>query len=262
MSEIQDVETVMFKERMQAVQAYPHLTCIDPTGMVRLAVSDFEPFEGEFPPIPYLTIHMCTKHIGRIRRIGNGQHLAGVMRPGTIGIAMPNSRAEGSWTRMQMLTIGVDLDRLLRQVPEHTIDINHLYLSASTLHNDSLLTSVMTAIWRDAEAHGLSTLFFEHGLMLILKWLSTCQLKTISNRTSRPLTGERLARVLALMEERIDTNVQLLELAQLAGQDKSSFSKSFNDATGYAPYEYFTLQRMERAKQLLRSGSSNNRYCI
>lgn len=50
MSEIQDVETVMFKERMQAVQAYPHLTCIDPTGMVRLAVSDFEPFEGEFPP--------------------------------------------------------------------------------------------------------------------------------------------------------------------------------------------------------------------
>ena len=64
------------------------------------------------------------------------------------------------------------------------------------------------------------------------------------------------------MEERIDTNVQLLELAQLAGQDKSSFSKSFNDAIGYAPYEYFTLQRMERAKQLLRSGSSNNRYCI
>lgn len=253
MSAIQDAETDMFKKRMQAVQAAPQLTCIDPTGMVRLAVSDFEPFEGEFAPIPYLTIHMCTKHIGRIRRVGGGQHLEGVMRPGSIGIAMPNSRAQGYWTRMQILTIGVDLDRLLHQVPEHSFNIDRLYSSASTLHNDPLLTSVMTAVWRDAEAHGLSTLFFEHGLMLILKQLSVFQPKAVNYRPSRPLAGKRLESVLALMEDRIGTNVHLLELAQLADQDKSSFSKSFHYAMGHAPYEYFTLRRMERAKQLLQT---------
>ncbi|MGJ8620371.1 MAG: helix-turn-helix transcriptional regulator [Methylophilaceae bacterium] len=256
MSGIRDVETDMFNKRMLALKAATQLTCIDLTGMVRLAVSDFEPFEGEFAPVPYLTIHMCTKHIGRIRRIGSGQHLEGVMRPGSIGIALPNSRAEGYWTRMQMLAIGIDLDKLLLQMPEQSFSIDRLSSSASTVHNDPLLTSVMTAIWRDAEAHGLSTLFFEHGLMLLLKKLSTFQPKALSSRSSRPLDGQRLQSVLELMEDRIGTNVHLLELAQLAGQDKSSFSKSFHDAMGYAPYEYFTLRRMDRAKQLLQTGST------
>lgn len=253
MTAIQDIETVAFKKRMQAVQAVSQLTCIDPAGMVRLAVSDFEPFEGEFEAIPYLTIHMCTKYIGRIRRVGNEQHLEGVMRPGTVGIAMPNSPAKGSWTKMQMLAIGVDLDRLLSQEEKNDFNVDDLYASASTLHNDPLITSVMTAMWRDAEAHGLMTPFFQHGLMLILERLSKYKAKTIAYRASRLLAGEKLTQVLALIESRIGTNVQLLELAQISGQDKSSFSRSFRAATGHAPYEYFVLRRMEHAKQLLRS---------
>jgi len=256
MSAIEDIETAKFKSRMRDLQAVSNLTCIDPTGMLRLAVSDLEEFEGEFDSIPYLTIHMCTKHIGRIRRVGSGQHLEGVMRPGTIGIAMPNTHAEGYWTKMQMLAIGVDLNRFQQQVPGYALDIANLYSNASSLHNDSLLSSVMTAMWRDAEVHGICTPFFEQGLMLILKQLSKHQAKTVNYRASRPLEGERLESVLALMEERIGTNVQLLELAALSGQDKSSFSRSFYDAVGHAPYEYFILRRMERAKKLLSEGMS------
>lgn len=35
------------------------------------------------------------------------------------------------------------------------------------------------------------------------------------------------------------------------GQDSRSFTSSFSAATGLAPYAYFTLRRMEYAKQLL-----------
>jgi AraC family transcriptional regulator len=255
-SEIENTETLVFKEKMQALQAVPVLTRIDPTGMVRLAVSDFDGFDGHFEALPYLTIHMCTKHIARIRRVGVKQHLEGVMRPGTIGIAMPNSQAEGYWTKMQMLVIGVDLNRLLFQTQENKIDINRLNASASTLHNDPLLTSVMTSLWRDAEAHGLSTPFFEQGLMLILRRLSDYKPKGISYRAIRPLKGQRLQNVLSLMEERIGQNIQLTELAKLSGQDKSSFSRSFQDATGHTPYEYFILRRIEHAKKLLHTTMS------
>ncbi|PHS30962.1 MAG: hypothetical protein COA95_07225 [Methylophaga sp.] len=244
-----------FQQRMQKLGASPQLTRIDPAGTVKLALSEFSPFEGEYASAPYLMLHMCTRHIGRIRRFGDGQELEGVLRPGTVGLALPNTTGEGYWEKMQMLGIAVDLEAFNRE-NEQSFHVDDFAASASALHNDPLITAVMTAMWRDAEVNGLSSAFFDHGLNLVLNRLSEYNKKPESKKASRPLTGVRLTRVLDLIEERISTNVTLLELAQVAEQDKSSFSRSFRQRMGYAPYEYFTFRRMERAKQLLHLGQS------
>lgn len=245
-----------YHQRMQALGATPNLTRLDPSGTTRLALADFSSFEGEYEASPYLMLNMCTKNISRLRRVGDGQHLEGVLRPGTVGLALPHTKAEGYWGEMQLLGIGVDLQALNNNDERASFQVEDLIASASTFHNDPLLTAVMTAMWRDAEEHGLSSAFFEHGLELVLNRLANYKVKPSTKRVSRRLLGTRLTRVLDLMESRISSNVTLLELAQLVDQDKSSFSRSFRDAMGYAPYEYFTLRRMERAKQLLHTSQS------
>jgi len=248
--------TKLFYNRMDTIGALPHLALSDPSGHIRLAHSDFLPFEGTFNAEPFLTINMATKYIGRIKRVSEQHHLEGVLRPGTIGITLPNSKASGFWTKTQILAIAVDLKGLASTNDRFSVNLETLSASASTLHNDPLLTSVMTAMWRDAQENGLSSAFFKQGLLLILKRLSEYQLSNESKRISRSLNGERLKTVLDLIERRISTTLSIDELAASVCQDKSSFSRSFRDATGYAPYEYFTIRRMERAKHFLTNSHS------
>lgn len=255
-NEQEQQHTEAFRKRMQSVGANPQLTRLDPSGTVRLALADFSPFEGEYDKNPYLVLNMCVGHIGRIRRVGDGQQLEGVLRPGTFGIALPNSQAEGYWTKTKMLAIGVDLQQLNTSTENKSFSADDFAASASTLHNDPLITAVMTAMWRDAEAHGLSSAFFEHGLQLVLERLANYQAKPNLPRPTRALTEYQLSHVIGLMESRLSSNIQLFELASAIGQDKSYFSKAFRAATGYAPYEYFTLMRMKRAKLLLRTNTS------
>lgn len=253
--EEQEVEA--YHARMQEVGATPQLALIDPTNTIRLALSDFSAFEGIYETVPYLVLHMCTRHIGKIRRVGTEQHLVGILRPGSVGLSLPNSSAEGYWPKSQMLAIAVNLEEF-NQTQENSFAFkSHDFLeAASTLHNDPLLTAVMTSLWRDAEVHGLSSAFFEEGLTLVLNRLASFQKKKPNERAVRRLTGVRLSRVLEFIESRISSNVRVAELAQIAEQDVSSFSQAFRLATGYAPYEYFTMQRMNFAKQLLHSGLS------
>lgn len=245
------IDEQLFYNKMEKLGAAPHIALSDSKGHIRLAHSEFSPFEGVFNPEPFLTINMATKYIGRIKRVSDKHHLEGILRPGTVGIALPNSGARGYWTKTQILAIAIDLEALANENPAFSITADALSDSAATLHNDALLSSVITAIWRDAEIHGLTSAFFEHGLLVILNRLSELKPHYPSKKHGRALTGYRLNTVLDLIEERLSSNLTLTELAESVDQDKSSFSRAFREAVGYAPYEYFTIRRMERAKQLL-----------
>jgi AraC family transcriptional regulator len=151
-----------------------------------------------------------------------------------------------------MLGIAVNLNAL-EGASESPVTADRLVAAASRLHNDALLTSVMTALWRNAEVHGLSGAFFEHGIDVLLNRLASFQLKQSEPLVVHPLKGARLQQVLDLMENRLGDDVRVAELAALISQDSRTFTRSFKAATGYAPYAYFTLRRMEYAKQLLRN---------
>jgi len=62
----------------------------------------------------------------------------------------------------------------------------------------------------------------------------------------------RLNRVLAFIEERVDENLRLADLAKAAGMSMFHFAKLFKQSTGHSPHQYVLARRMEKAKQLLR----------
>ncbi len=66
------------------------------------------------------------------------------------------------------------------------------------------------------------------------------------------LTDPRLTKAIKTMHERIDDDLSLDELAQVAGMSRSSFAAQFKSVTGISPGGYLTQWRMFHACELLR----------
>lgn len=241
-------EQESFRARLSELDVTPTTLVADRNGVGLLAHAEFAAGEGTYAPAPYLKLNLCTAHIGRMRRNGDGPTLEGMLRPGTVAIALPGTSATGFWPKTQMLGIAVSLDALA-DATGASVCTESLIPAASRLHDDPLLTSVMTALWRDAEYHGLSSGFFEQGLSVLINHLAHTP-QPAPDRTYR-LRGPKLQRVLDLIESRLGEDVRVAEMAALIGQEPRSFFRTFQATTGMTPYAYFTLRRMEFAKQLL-----------
>lgn len=245
-----------FNVRMAELDATPSISVSDKEGLAMLAHARFSPFEGEIEAAPFLMLTLCTAKVGRMHRSGEGPSLEGVLRPGTFTMALPDTSVFGSFPGTEMLGIAVNLSAL-NSLAEHTYTTEDFIPAASQLHNDVYLSSIMNALWRDAELHGLSSAFFEQGLNVILQHLSNAEYKPVSKKPVYSLSKRHLKTVLEYIESRVCSDVSVAELATLVGQDTQSFTRSFSAATGYTPYAYFTLRRMEHAKRLICQGNLN-----
>jgi AraC family transcriptional regulator len=67
----------------------------------------------------------------------------------------------------------------------------------------------------------------------------------------------RLRRVLQYIEEHVNDDVSLDQLAEAAGNlSRYHFARLFKESTGYSPYQYFVRQKIKQAQSLLRSQKS------
>jgi AraC family transcriptional regulator len=66
------------------------------------------------------------------------------------------------------------------------------------------------------------------------------------------LSAYRLKRVLDYISDNLETDISLFDLATIAGMSPHYFSELFKQSIGRSPHNYILLQRIERAKQLLR----------
>jgi AraC family transcriptional regulator len=156
---------------------------------------------------------------------------------------------------MHMLGIAFDFGGVAARI-ESEVRADDLVSVASALHEDPLLSAVATALWRDAEAHGSSSLFFDHGLALIVRRFCELRGKPPASAIGGKLNPRQLADVLAAIHDRLGEDVGVAELARVVGQDVRSFTRAFKRTTGYTPFAYLTARRMDRAKALLRTGAS------
>ncbi|MBW4537164.1 MAG: AraC family transcriptional regulator [Pleurocapsa minor HA4230-MV1] len=66
------------------------------------------------------------------------------------------------------------------------------------------------------------------------------------------LPKRQLVKVLDYINEYLDRDIKLADLAQLLGMSQFHFSYLFKRSLGIPPYQYLLQQRIERAKQLLK----------
>jgi len=65
------------------------------------------------------------------------------------------------------------------------------------------------------------------------------------------LSRARLRQVMAYIDEHLDGEIRLEDLAAVAGLSLYHFARSFRDSAGVTAHQYVTQKRVERAKQLL-----------
>lgn len=243
-----------FNSRMAELGTTPSISIADNRGICMLAHANFSAFDGDFSHAPFLMLNLCTAHVGRMQRIGEGPRIEGVLRPGTVAIALPDTAATGYSTKTQLLGIAINLGALRAGDDDQKV-LEDLIPAASQLHNDPFLSAVMSALWRDAELHGLSSAFFEEGINVLLRRLTQYRRSANKPRSSYPLSGKRLQNVLDFIDSHLGLDIRVSELAAQAGQDSRSFTRSFSNATGFTPFAYITQRRMRHAEELLRNPS-------
>jgi AraC family transcriptional regulator len=66
------------------------------------------------------------------------------------------------------------------------------------------------------------------------------------------LSDHKLLQVIDYINDALDQDIKLADLAQLLGMSQSHFSRLFKRSMGLSPHQYLLHQRVERAKQLLK----------
>ncbi len=73
-------------------------------------------------------------------------------------------------------------------------------------------------------------------------------------RLRRPLPSadtSSLARLSAYVDSHLDAAIRIADLAEIWGQPPEEFRRTFRNSTGYSPYAFVILRRLERARALL-----------
>lgn len=76
------------------------------------------------------------------------------------------------------------------------------------------------------------------------------------NSLSLSPSAQNYSRIVKILEENIDKNLSVTEIAQMAEMGASNVKKIFQKYAGMGVMQYFTSKKMTRAKELLGSGMS------
>ncbi len=79
-----------------------------------------------------------------------------------------------------------------------------------------------------------------------------CAEKKISVERKTSLTPFDLRRVFEFIDENLHEEITLLQLAEVAGLSHYRFAHNFKDAVGVSPHRFLVLERLSRAKKMLR----------
>lgn len=125
---------------------------------------------------------------------------------------------------------------------------------------DPLLSGLSTTLLEEVKRGGPNGPVYAETL---LEALAT----HVIRRFGRPSTGENavatipmrheMRRALEFIQERLVEDFSMRDLAQFAGLSEFHFSRMFKKSVGLSPHQYVLQQRIERAKRMLMTGSSN-----
>jgi AraC family transcriptional regulator len=134
--------------------------------------------------------------------------------------------------------------RVLRKT---SFDLEPVYLM-----RDPLIEELGRALYREWEAHDL-TAHFADSLVTVL---ATHLLRSYTRSVELPGLGvglgpARTRRVRGYIEQSVGQDLSIRKLAKVAGLSPQYFAEMFRRTTGFAPHQYVSHRRVERARQLL-----------
>lgn len=198
----------------------------------------------------------------RVDRRGGGRRENTVGRPGTIWLC-PAGIEEEYINVVEPMADCLHLFLPARPFAdtverEFGIDPAHATLRYQTIEHDPFVALVAQQIVAElGQESGAGRLLVESlsvalSAHLLRHYAEYGTARPLAEKAPRPMDRRRLARVLDVIEERLDLELTVAELAEIACMSVGHFTRSFRAATGQPPHAYIADRRIARAKRWLK----------
>jgi AraC family transcriptional regulator len=193
----------------------------------------------------------------RLLQIKAGKTYAGLYGKGDISITPAKEPCFARWDGDDhYLEIRI-ASRFLQNVARETINNNpdHLKLLPEFRTRDPYIESIGMMLLCELKHENLGGRLYIESLANILAvhlLRHYCAAKPRLSISEGGLSERQVLQVLEYINEHLNQDIKLANLAALLDMSQFHFSHLFKQAIGTAPYQYLLQQRVERAKQLLK----------
>jgi AraC family transcriptional regulator len=127
-------------------------------------------------------------------------------------------------------------DHLIQHIALQLLDEAQSESPAGRLYADSLVQTLTLHLLKNYSTAAMATRFSRESAVAA---------------ASGGLSGYKLRRVREFINENLDEDLSLAEIAAVADLSQYHFARAFRKTTGLTPQQYLMRQRIERAKELL-----------
>src|SRR5579884_751893 len=188
-----------------------------------------------------------------LEQMRNGQIRSGVVPQR--GIQIVPAGTESTWRHPN----GADKLRLrlsAELIQQVTMDLHqrHVEILDQFSIQDARIEHISLALLAELAAGGSSGRLYGEGLTtaLVAHMISSYSSTPRPLRAiTRGLPASLFRRIVSVIEDRLDEDLGLIELASEVGLSQSHFSSLFRKTTGLSPHQYIVQRRVERARTLL-----------
>jgi AraC family transcriptional regulator len=184
-----------------------------------------------------------------------GGHLAHSKRTvGQASIVPAGQQFSANWKdELEDLAIHHDPDFIARQASE-LVQTDNVDLIAACEISDPLVHQIGRSLAAEVDAGAPAGSIYAESLVNTLVAHLLRHHSSAGERFQHYLGGlpkHKLRRVTEFIEENLDRDLTLLEIAEIAELSPFHFARSFKQATGSTPIQFLMHRRVDLAKQLL-----------
>lgn len=211
--------------------------------------------EGMLEPSRYLRVGLCLSAGGAVK-LGSGNTARELTwNKHKVFVTTPLEDAIFSSPDVEMMGLAVDLDH--RDFAHlEPADRSHLLARPSFVVDDEVVRSVLFALWTTADKEAGSALFIQQGVELIVRRIAEAHSRPETDSQAPMMSQRQLDRLDDYIHTHMQNNLRIQDLSGVVGMSETLFSAAVKSLTGFAPFAYLTSIRMERAKDLIRTGQS------
>lgn len=158
------------------------------------------------------------------------------------------------------LIVSVDRDLVASAAQEAGASGEQLQILNRFQVRDSQIEHICWAIKAEMDLGCPNGRIFLDSLSIALATALACRHSSLAVKpleSKNSMTGHRLRQALSYIEDNLEKDMSLADIAQAAGLSVSHLKSTFREATGLPVHQYVIQRRVERAKTLLCQGESS-----
>lgn len=222
-----------------------------------MEVDEVQPGEMNdcLPQSPIVVLHLDGSS-GTVERIGERRGFESLSsKAGIVDIDPAGERTSVRWEKPHSLLFMMPTNTVMQRAMAELRGAKNFELLRANHVHDSQIEHIGYALMRECESGFMSGQLFGESLALALVSRLMSRFSSGALQVEAPfpkgLPLWRLRQVKQYVEDNIDANLRMADLAGVAQMSEFHFSRLFKQSTGCTPYRYIVDRRVQRGRELL-----------